>query len=151
MNPAPHLLFWQPSLSGRQALQQFLRLRVTGQLFGDASAGKIGTQDLREQLLRGEAIEVAGYRLSPGVALGLDAAELTPPAAPTEVAWLESGPTASAEASPAVRGRIDAWRAAGHDVTHRSVAGAAFWQTQEITECPELIDATLTAVRSWRA
>jgi hypothetical protein len=32
----------------------------------------------------------------------------------------------------------------------RSIAGAAFWQTQEIAECPELLDATLTAVGDWR-
>ena len=151
MTPAPRLLFWQPSLSGRQALQQFLRLRVTGQLFGDPSAGRIGTQDLREQLLRGEAIDVAGYRLSPGVALGLEAAELTPLVGPTEVAWLEIGPAASAEPSPAVRGRVEAWRTAGHNVALRSIADAAFWQTQEIAECPGLIDATLTAVGDWTA
>jgi len=150
MNPPPRLLLWQPSMSGRQALQQFLRLRVAGQLFGDPSADKIGTRDLREQLLRGEAVEVAGYLLSPGVALGLEAAGLNPLVAPTQVAWLEIGPATSAEPSPAVRGRVKAWEAAGHRVALRSIAGAAFWQTQEIAECPELLDATLTAVGDWR-
>ncbi len=151
MQPAPDLLFWQPSISGRQALQQFLRLRVTGQLLGEPSSDKIATHDLRQQLLSGEAVEVAGYRLSPGVAMGLEAAELTPLAVPVKVAWLEIGPVVSAEPSPAVRGRIEAWEAAGHRISLRSVAGAAFWQTQEIAECPELLEATLTTVGNGRA
>ena len=151
MNPAPNLLFWQPSISGRQALQQFLRLRVTGQLFGDSSSNKVGTRDLREQLLRGEAVEVAGYKLSPGVALGLEAAELTPLFAPVQVAWLEIAPVVPAELSPAVRGRVEAWNAAGHRVAVRTVAGASFWQTQEIAECPDLLEATLDAVGDWGA
>jgi exosortase A-associated hydrolase 2 len=146
MSTPPNLLFWQPSISGRQTLQQFLRLRVAGQLLGSPSSGKIGTTDLYEQLLRGESVEVAGYTLSSSVALGLDATQLTPPATPARVAWLDIAPAVSADPSPAVRGCIAAWEALGHKVKWQSVAGPSFWQTQEIGECAELIEATLQAV-----
>ncbi len=145
--PAPDLLYWQPVISGRQFLQQFLRLKLAGQLVGGESGERTGTQEMRERLLAGEAIEIAGYALSPGLASGLDAAELPPPAAPSRVAWLEVG--VAAQATPAARSRIDAWRAAGCRVDARAIEGAAFWQTLEVTECPALIDATLAAVAEW--
>lgn len=149
IQPAPNLLLWQPTLSGRQSLHQFLRLKVANQLFAQPSADRLDTQTLRAQLTRGEAVEVAGYALSPGLALGLEAAELAPPAAPTRVAWFEVAAEA-AELSPTGLAKIHAWQQAGHRVAARVVAGAAFWQSQEIAECPELILATVAAVAEWQ-
>ncbi len=151
MQPAPDLLFWQSAIAGRQILQQFLRLGVTARLFGDSNTDRLSTDRLRERLAAGESVEIAGYRLSPDLARGLNAAELVPPAAPARVGWIEVAPTATGEPSPASRTTIAAWQAAGHRVEARTVAGPAFWQTQEIAECPELIDATLAAVANWRA
>jgi exosortase A-associated hydrolase 2 len=68
---AQQFLFWQPQPTGAQALQQFLRLRVAQQAFGSATQPRAKTQDLRHAFVRGEALEVAGYLLSPGLALGL--------------------------------------------------------------------------------
>jgi exosortase A-associated hydrolase 2 len=147
--PAPDLLLWQPAVSGKQSLQQFLRLKVASQLLGETSSDRTGTQQLRERLVQGEAIEIAGYTLSPGLALGLEAAELTPTIGPSRVAWLEVASSTPPELSPAARTRIHAWQAAGHRVDARAVGGAAFWQTQEITECQELVEATLAAVGGW--
>ncbi len=42
---SPDLVFWQPVISGRQHLQQFLRLRVASQLMGRAGADRTGTAD----------------------------------------------------------------------------------------------------------
>jgi uncharacterized protein len=151
MNPAPDLLFWQPSISGRQTLQQFLRLRVASQMIGNPSSDRIGTNDLHEQLRRSESVEVAGYTLSPGMALGLEKAQLAPPAAPTHVAWLDIGPAVSADPAPAVRECIGTWKALGHEVERHWVQGPAFWQSQEIAECAELIDATVNAVARARS
>lgn len=150
MDPTPNLLLWQPAISGKQSLQQFLRLKITSQILGEPAPDRIGTQQLREQLARSEALEIAGYTLAPGLALGMGAAELTPPNGPGRVAWLEVGANAPAELSPAARTRIDAWQAAGHSVDAKAVTGAAFWQTQEIAECPDLVEATLAAVAQWR-
>ena len=139
MRPTPNLLFWQPVISGRQSLQQFLRLKVASQLFREPSSDRVGTSQIHEQLVSGSAVEIAGYVLSPGVALGLDSAELTPPTAITRVAWLELAPNVPAELSPAARARVQLWQTAGHRVDARVVTGPAFWQTQEIAECPDLV------------
>lgn len=141
----PGLVLWQPSMSGKQSLQQFLRLKVTNQILGEAASDRVGVQELRQCLARGETVEVAGYTLSPELALGLEAAELTPPSAPLRVAWLEVG-ASTAELSPAGRMRAEAWRAAGHRIDTTAVAGAAFWQTQEIAECDALVEATVAAI-----
>ena len=151
LEPAPNLLFWQPIVSGRQFLQQFLRLKVASQLFGDSPSERVGTSQLHDQLVRGNTVDIAGYALSPGLALGLGAAELLPLVAPARIVWLEVSPHVPAELSPAAEARIQSWRAAGHRVAAKAVPGAAFWQTQEIAECPELLEATLAAVADWQA
>jgi exosortase A-associated hydrolase 2 len=150
MEPAPDLLFWQPSTSGRQTLQQFLRLRVASHLFSNTGTGRIGTEALRAQLEQGDAVEVAGYLLVPEVALGLDASALTPTSVPVRVAWLQIAPAGTVEVPPAVQAQSQAWQHAGHRVLLHSVVGPAFWQTQEIAECGDLIAATREAVAKWR-
>jgi exosortase A-associated hydrolase 2 len=143
------LVLWQPVISGRQHLQQFLRLRVAGELIGRGGAERTGTSELRAALERGATLDIAGYALSPRVALGLDAADLAPRAARTRVAWLEVSGSDPPAISPAAETRITAWRAAGSDVAATAVAGLPFWQTQEIAECRGLIDATTAAVLRW--
>ena len=145
ISPSPPLLLWQPVLSGRQALQQFLRLKVTGQILAETASDRVGVRELRERLASGETLEVAGYTLSPALALGLEAAELAAPAAHTRAAWLEVAASAPAAVSPAAKAKIDAWRGAGHELGTTAVVGPTFWQTQEIAECAELIAATLAA------
>lgn len=144
------LLFWQPVLSGVQFLQQFLRLKVAARILGAADAPRVDTRELRERLLRGEGVEVAGYELSPALASGLEAAELAPVPGAAPVAWLEVSGAPAADLSPAARTRAAQWRAAGHRVDSRCVAGQAFWQTQEITECPALIEGTLEVLATLR-
>ena len=136
------LLFWQPAGSGKQQLQQFLRLKVAGGMLADGKAAGEGTRQLREQLQSGVAVEVAGYRLAPALAMGLDAAALAPPATGGRVDWLEMAGGASQDLSPAARNAIKTWEAAGWQVGAQAVAGASFWQTVEIEEAPLLIERT---------
>jgi exosortase A-associated hydrolase 2 len=144
------LLFWQPVLSGKQFLQQFLRLKVAAQILGSAETQRVDTRELRERLLRGDSVEVGGYEVSPGLALGLEAAELAPVPGGAPVAWIEVSGAETIGLSPAARTRAAQWQAAGHSIDTRCVAGQAFWQTQEIAECPALIDATLAALAGIR-
>ena len=154
VDPAPDLLLWQPVTSGTRHLQQFLRMSVAGQLADVDASARIGTRQLRERLVRGEHVDVGGYDTAPALALGLEAAELAPLPLRTRVAWLEVAagivPGAGAELAPASRPQVEAWLAAGHQVDTRVVAGLPFWQTQEIAECPALIEATLQATNAWR-
>ena len=146
---SPNLLFWQPVVSGGQHLQQFLRLRVAQHVGASGAEGRVGTKELRAELQSGATVAVAGYALAPGVALGLEAAELTPLRHATRAAWLEVSSSDPPELSPAGRLRMQAWQAAGHDVAEHAVAGLPFWQTQEIAECVALVEATRAAVLDW--
>jgi hypothetical protein len=58
--------------------------------------------------------------------------------------------SATLEPSPASSQQVETWQSAGHRVDVRVVEGLPFWQTQEIAECPRLIQSTLEAVRAWR-
>ena len=90
------------NLPGAQALQQFLRLRVA-QALGSSTHPRAKTQDLRDAFARGEALEVAGYLLAPGLALGLEAANLSLPQHAIRAAWIEIVPDADTAVRPARR------------------------------------------------
>lgn len=141
----PRLLLWQPVLSGKQHLAQFLRLRLARErVEGGADAG--GSQALHAELAAGHALEIAGYELAPGLALGLEAAELDLEGYPEEVHWLEVVTGPSRDLGAGARGRVAEWTASGAKIQTRAVPGPAFWQTVEITECPALVEATVGAL-----
>ncbi len=142
----PDLLFWQPVTDGSAHLTQFLRLKAAEQLIAQATERE-GVPQLKAQLKGGSAVHVAGYTLNAGLALPMDAARLrVPPAYPGTIHWLETGRGESAELLPASVRQIAALEAAGNKVAARAVAGAPFWQTVEIEECPALVDATVDAL-----
>jgi len=147
---ADQFLFWQPQPTGAQALQQFLRLRVA-QGLGSSTQPRTRTQDLRDAFARGESLEVAGYLLAPGLALGLEAANLALPQRALRAAWIEIVPDADTGVRPLAQTRVDAWRNSGVDATLHSVQGPAFWQTQEIAEAGALVAATTAVLSEWRS
>ena len=138
----PDMLFWQPVTSGKQHLQQFLRLRLASEIVSASPQSGEGTRQLREQLMDGASIEIAGYLLSPGLALGMDVAALDPPAGQGRLLCFEICGATTVTLSPAASLSVNAWGAAGWHVTAEAIAGPAFWQTQEIEEIPGLIEAT---------
>jgi exosortase A-associated hydrolase 2 len=150
MPSPPSLLFWQPVVSGKRFIQQFLRLKLATHLFGGDDGERQGTEQLRLQLGRGESIEIGGYDLSSALALAIDKSELSPPKMPARVAWFEivGGPELSI--SPGLRSRVQTWQASGVPVDMHAIEGPAFWQTQELAECPGLITASVSAVEGWR-
>lgn len=139
-----NLLFWQPVVAGSQHLQQFLRLRIAGELLGKENRHSV--QELRQQLRQGQAIEVGGYLLSPAVARGLEKAELLLPHRSGRVEWIEIASREDGSLSPAAAARLTQWQAAGQAVRARTVCGPPFWQTAEISECPALVSASLLAL-----
>ena len=146
---AEQFLFWQPQPTGAQALQQFLRLRIALEAVASATGPRASTKDLRDALARGQALEVAGYVLAPGLALGLDAATLSLPTHARRVAWVEIVADAESAARPVAESRVDDWRSSGVDATLHAIPGPAFWQTQEIAESAALVDATAAIVDGW--
>ncbi len=139
-----HLLLWQPAPSGKPLLQQFLRLQMAGELLGAGARG--GTEALKARLAAGETVELAGYRLAPALAHGLEQARLAPAAGVRQVHWLELSTRDDATLAPASAGTVGAWQQAGCNVHTRLVQGPAFWQTTEIEDAPALIVATLAAM-----
>ncbi|WP_374692021.1 hydrolase 2, exosortase A system-associated [Accumulibacter sp.] len=138
-------LFWQPVLSGKQYLQQFLRLRLAAELAG--GDGRRVMELLRQQLRQGQPVEVAGYMLSSGLAGGLEKAELLLPHRSGRVEWIEVSNRPDAGLSAAAVARLTQWQAAGQEVRGTVVGGPAFWQTSEITECNALVQASLLAMQ----
>jgi hypothetical protein len=117
-------------------------MHVARELIG--ARGKSTTEALRERLAGGESIDVAGYRLSPGLARGLEQSVLEPFAGHGRLDWLEVS-TSTDVPSPAAMKIQERWREAGWSVNARVVRGPPFWQTAEIEDAPRLLDAT-TAV-----
>lgn len=135
------LVLWNPVVSGRQYLLQFLRLKLAGEMMsGDA---KGGMARIRESLDRGESVEVAGYLLNPTMARSLETKELAPPPLARMLYWFDTAPRAEPELSPAVKFAIERWTSAGSKAEGIAVSGPTFWQTTEIEDAPALLDATL--------
>ncbi|HPP48057.1 MAG TPA: hydrolase 2, exosortase A system-associated [Accumulibacter sp.] len=144
-----NLLYWQPVISGKQFLQQFLRLKVAAEMIG--SEGKGVMERLRKDLQNGIPVEIAGYSLSPSLASGLETAELRPPAQVGCVEWFEISSRTDGALSPAAAICVKKWQDAGLSVRTQVLSGSAFWQTAEISECPELLEATLQALSEVRS
>ena len=152
--PLPGLLLWQPVTNGSQFLTQFLRLKVASEMLaegggdsGDKGSKSGGTAALRLTLAAGQPLEIAGYTLDAALGLAIDARaaeKFTPPACP--VRWFEIAPESSRPLSPAAARVAAALAAGGAGVTTHVVAGPQFWATQEIAECPALLDATVQSL-----
>lgn len=147
LNDNCHFLFWQPASSGKLLLQQFLRLKLAGDLLDGQGKGVM--QAMRQQLAQGQSVEIAGYNLSGGLAQGLELATLAPPqpsGAAGRVAWFEISARAQTCLSPGALQSIAQWQAAGFNTQGQLVHGPAFWQSHDIEEIPDLIKATTEVI-----
>lgn len=142
-----NFLFWQPPSAGKPLLQQFLRLKVAGDLAGAQSSGLMAA--MRAQLASGASVDIAGYRLSSALALGLEQAVLAPPTNSNpgrRLEWFELSNREDNRLSPAASQTIAQWQQSGFSAASHIVPGPAFWQTSEIEEAPALIAATTVAM-----
>lgn len=137
------LVLLHPVAEGRQQLMQMLRLRLAGGLGGGDRRESTG--DLRRRLAGGESLEIAGYRLSGALAADLDSLRLAdmPPVGADRVDWIELAPEAGRPPLPASQRVIDAWAVAGAAVDAASVVCDPFWATQELSQCPALVERVL--------
>lgn len=138
------LLLWQPVLSGSQFLTQFLRLKMANEMLAEGDGRQV-MKDLKAALAAGQSVEVAGYGLHPELASGLAAATLDfNPGQPVHVFELPGAERS--EPTPALALAHQRWLEAGVVCQVETVAGAAFWSTQEIAEVPALIAASARAL-----
>ena len=140
---SPPLVFWQPVNNGEQHLTQFLRLKAISEMLG-AAEGRGVVSKLIQEISSDIAIEVAGYRLAPGLAKGIMRARLQlPDHYPGRISILEVAHAAREVPSPKISTLLREWTDAGVNASARVVRGTSFWQTQEIETAPELIPASL--------
>lgn len=139
------LLLWQAVGAGKQYLTQFLRMKLAGEAMADAASVALDTRPLKAALAAGEALEVAGYRLNPALAQGLEAAQL-PAELAMPVAWLEVASREPAALLPASMQRIGKWQDQGFMVQAEAFYGLPFWQSVEISEVLVLLDASVKAL-----
>ncbi len=137
------VLAWQPVLSGKQYLTQFLRIRLGADLAQSKQAQQVLTA-LRDSLARGEPTWVAGYELSAQLASDLEGVEFDPP--DTCATQLLELAIADGELTPASQRWMAQAQARGLPARGHSVGGPKFWQTQEIETAPALIAPSLAAL-----
>jgi exosortase A-associated hydrolase 2 len=144
--PLAPMLLWQPVAAGSTYLTQFLRLRTANAMLGEDAAAQSGTKALRAALQAGETLEIAGYDLTPALALAIDA--LPAPDAmipPVPAHWFEVLGAPGQAPGPAAARVKAAWEARGTQLHVHTVTGAPFWATTAISTCPALLDATVDA------
>jgi len=138
----PRLLLWQPVAGGAAFLNQFLRLRIAADLVQEGASNG-GTKALRAALEQGMPVEIAGYELAPQLAAALDPLDpsvLAPRGC--RIDWFEVTAAPGRPLPPAASRITAIWQAQGIDVKVHLTHGEPFWSTQEIAECPALLDAT---------
>ena len=141
---ACNFLFWQPTATGKTALQQFLRLKLAADML--SGSGKGAMDALRERLAAGQAVEIGGYTLHPALATGLEQAKLLPHRQPAQVVWLELSTAAEPKLTPVAVQAMAPWTAAAHTVNAAALNGPAFWQTAEIEDAPALLSRGMAAM-----
>jgi len=137
------LVFWQPVLSGDRHLTQFLRLRIAASM--NKGSDRESTKELRARLSRGEAIEVAGYRLAAALANILETLQLqsfVERLSKLQIHWLEVVSEDGGSLPSASQQLVDLLRQRACPLTAKTVFGEPFWAIQEITLAPNLLHAT---------
>ena len=140
---------WQPVLNGKQHLQQFLRLKGVSDMLNEADA-RASMAALRAALAAEQAVEVAGYMLSPALVAGMEAATLgVPPEYAERVHVLELSGQPDPSCSPGISAWVKRSADAGVSISAQALQGVAFWQTQEIETSPDLIAASCAVLEAW--
>ena len=139
-------VFWQPVFDGSRFLSQFLRLRIAAGLM---ELDRRESQDeLRDQLRRGQTLEVAGYRLSGLLAADLEAIRPLDnlPDGLGEVHWMETVRDVASEMGAQSARLVGQWTKAGRRIQTHRFLGEPFWASTEIVRIKEMVDATTAAL-----
>lgn len=142
------VLLWQPVLNGETYMTQFLRTRVASAMLSGEQGKTEGTQALRTRMKNGESLEIAGYELAPALLDSIDqlnANDLIIARSP--VHWVEVVAEAGRQMPPAASKVAGNWTRHGVDLHCSTITGQAFWMSQEITDCPDLLTVSCNLFR----
>lgn len=134
-----NLLLWAPVASGKNFINQFLRIKIAAEL---AAGRTITGKELQAELVAGKSLEIAGYDLNPALAKSLSGSILSDLMGKYRINWLDVSLTDNAVLSPASTKTVNALTAAGHDITTSAAHDPLFWTLQEPEWAPSLLHAT---------
>ncbi|MCF8107514.1 MAG: hydrolase 2, exosortase A system-associated [Desulfohalobiaceae bacterium] len=136
------IVLWNPVLSGKTAMTQFLRLRVAASGLGQKP--RETTAGLREAILAGKQVETAGYVLSSELLQAIDncSLEQSVEGLSSPIHWMEVVPDQNGQPGPASRRLIASLQSKGLDISVHCVHGEPFWACQEIVTCRGLLNRT---------
>lgn len=137
------VILWQPVISGKTALTQFMRIRIAASLEREESGGTIA--DFEQQLDNGQHVQVAGYDVAPALYKAIQAVKLDSASAckGVAIAWFN---TLASQERKTPRVEVDflaRWRSSGADISHTTVIGPSYWAVHERTLAPGLVEATM--------
>lgn len=138
---AKRVIFWKPVTSGKQMVNQFLRLRVANSMM---DGNKETTESLRCQLHSTGRLEVAGYNLNADLISTLDEKKMSSETFSNSIDWHWYEVLAS-ENQPvpmASNKIIQSLNNQGVGINMQQLLGENFWANQEIAEIPELVYVT---------
>ncbi len=120
------LILWQPALNGEQQIDQFLRLRTTAAAVGNPLS--FDRKTLWNELRSGRSLDIAGYTMSPALALEMAKVRLNDFSIRCPVHWFEVGTSTTGSLSVASESVIAHWRDQGVKVATGYVPGEPFWR-----------------------
>lgn len=133
-------IFWQPLLSPKAQLRQYLRLRVAS---GMSLNGRVSVGDLEARLASEGRLDIGGYGISRTLADEMTAAQPEEtPTLPGHLLWIEVGTGQEGKLASASMRTIAQWRSRGARITDRRVDGDQFWAIQTLGFAPALIEET---------
>ena len=135
-------VFWQPVVDGERFVTQFLRLRVAASMM---EAARESVSDLRQTLRNGQCVEVAGYELSPQLAMDLEGLKLADGLG-THLGilhWMEVTRDIQGSIAAASETCLGRARSRRLETVVRTVTGDPFWASTETVRIPELVESTV--------
>jgi exosortase A-associated hydrolase 1/exosortase A-associated hydrolase 2 len=138
--PVPtNLLLWQPVLSGKTYMSQFLRLEVAAA--AARSERKVSVAELRQTISENGVLEMAGYPLSAELLTDIDSLKADQFQLPNKTALLcvECGQGAP---TPVLLRQQESWEHSKVKISLESIKAPPFWTTQEIAVVPDVFEAS---------
>ncbi len=138
------LILWQPVLVGETFVMQFLRLKVVASML-DKRGLIIKTSELKQQILKGQSIEVAGYcchpqLLQPLLQLNAIQQDLC---AVKDVLLIEVSSNKNSALSPVNKQFVELLQNKHQNVSVQQVFGDNFWSVHGCLQLPDLMTATV--------
>jgi exosortase A-associated hydrolase 2 len=121
------LMLWQPVLNGEQQVDQFLRLRTVASAVN--STLTFDRKALWNELRAGRSLEIAGYELSPALALEMAGARISDLSPRCSTHWLEIGVSTEGAFPVSSESVISRWREDGVQIIADYVQCDPFWRT----------------------